>query len=158
AVIDEEQVGAIDPFGPGSGTGDGDVDIQEPIVIDVHHRCARTPPVGLDPGALGDVLELQVACVPIQAARDHVAAEEDVRQAVVIDVAHGDAGAVVDVDVVLDVEGIVGRDGVRERDAGLPRGEQPEDGRGRFAAAARHGDQQQHTDRVNGSAKHGHGN
>ena len=57
--------------------------------------------------------------VQVQAARDHVAGEEDVRQSVIIDVADGDAGAVVDVDVGLDIQRVIGGDGVRERDAGL---------------------------------------
>ena len=77
-VIDEQQVGPIGPFGP-LRSGDGDVDVQIPVVIDVHHRGAGGPPVRLDACSFGDVFEPHVAFVQVQAARDHVAGEEQVR-------------------------------------------------------------------------------
>ena len=157
AVVDEQEVGAVGTFGSGSGTGDGDVDVQQPIVIDVHHRRARAPPVGLDPGALRDVFEPLVPFVQVQPAGHHVAAEEQVGEAVIVDVPGGDPRAVIDVDVALNVEGVVGRDCVGERHAGLSRRKQHQSRRCRFAPAARHGEQQ-HTDRAAGCAKHGQGN
>jgi hypothetical protein len=62
-----------------------------------------------------------VPFVVVQAAGDLVAGEVDVGKAVAVDVADGDAGAVVDVDVGLDVQRVVRLDGVGESDAGLAR-------------------------------------
>jgi hypothetical protein len=80
------------------------------IAAPVAHRFVLT---------LGDVLEPHLPFVQVQATRDRVAGEEDVRQPVVVDVADRYSGAVVDVDVGLDVDRVARRDGVRERDAGL---------------------------------------
>src|SRR6476660_10204106 len=67
-----------------------------------------------------------VALVQVQAARDHVAGEEDVGQTVVVDVPDGDARAIVDVDVVLHVHRVVRGDRVREGDARPGRTQEPE--------------------------------
>ena len=125
AVIDEQQVGPVLSFGA-LGPGDGDVDVQIPVVIDVHHGGAGGPPVRGDPRRLRDVFEPHAARVPVQPARDHVAAEENVRQSVVIDVSDRYARAVVYVGLGLHVHGIVGGDGVRERDPGSCRGQELE--------------------------------
>ena len=68
---------------------------------------------------LGDVLEPHVAFVQVQAARDHVAGKENVRQPVVIDITNTYPRAVIDIDVGLNIQRVIGGDGVREGDAGL---------------------------------------
>src|SRR5262249_11017236 len=102
AVVDEQLVRALFRLGA-LAAGHGDVDVEVPVAVYVGHRSSGRPRARLDAGSLGDVVEPHVPFVQVQAARDHVAGEKDVRQAVVIDVPHGDAGAIVDVDVVLDV-------------------------------------------------------
>src|SRR5438874_2714437 len=84
-----------------------------------------------DPGRLGDVFESHVAVVEVQATRNHVAGEKDVGKTIVIDVADGDAGSVVDIRIRQHVDGITDRDGVGERDPGAPRGEATEERRRR---------------------------
>jgi hypothetical protein len=124
-VVDEEQVGARLRGGP-RRSRQGGVDVEVAVVVDVHHRDPGDPPVGRDPRLFGHVLEPHVALVEVQATRDHVAGEEEVGEPVVVHVADGDAGAIVDVGVGLDVEGVARRDGVREGDAGAVRAEQLE--------------------------------
>ena len=122
-VIDEQQVGSILPLGP-LGPGDGHVNIQIPVIIDVHHGGAGGPPVRLDACGLCDVLEPHIPPVQVQAARDHVARKENVRQSVVIDIADGHPRAVVHVRVALNIRRVVGGDGVGESDSRLSRGQQ----------------------------------
>ena len=125
AVVDEQQICPICRFRP-LGPGDGYVDVEKPVVVDVDHRDARRPPIRLDARSLGDVLEAKVTLVPIEATRDHVAGEENVRQSVVIDVADGDARAVIHIDVGLQIQRISRRDRVREGDARLVGGQKSE--------------------------------
>ena len=126
-VVDEEQIRARLRRGP-RRSRHGDVDVEVAVAVDVDHRDAGGPPIGPDPRARGHVLEPHVALVEVQATRDHVAGEVQVGEPVVVDVADGDAGAVVDVGVGLNVEGVARRDGVRERDSGPVRREQLEHG------------------------------
>ena len=127
AVVDEEQVRALcrrralEP-------GDRDVDVEEAVVVDVHHADARGPSFGSDPGALGDVLEAHLTLVQVESARDHVAGEVEIRQPVVVDVAHTDAGTVVQVDVGLHVHRVRRGDRIGEGDAGLVGAEELEQG------------------------------
>src|SRR5207247_1925248 len=76
-VVAVQQVGQILPFGR-FRPGDRDVDVQVPVVVDVHHGGAGGPSVRLDARAFRDVFEPHVPFVQIQAARDHVAGEEQV--------------------------------------------------------------------------------
>ena len=77
-VVDEQQIGPLFGLGP-FGSGNGDVNIQVPVVVDVHHGGAGGPAVCGDARGLRDVFEPHVALVHVQAARDHVAREENVR-------------------------------------------------------------------------------
>ena len=97
-----------------------------PVVINVHHGRAGGPSVRPHARRLRDVFEPHVAFVQVQAARDHVAGKENVRQAVVIDITDRHARTVVYVDVGLNIHRVIGGDGVCERDAGLRRGEEVE--------------------------------
>src|SRR5258708_3652127 len=110
AVVDEEKIGPVVALAAAARRGHRHVDVEVAVVVDVHHRRARTPPVGEDPGSFEHVFELHVAFVPVQPAGHHVAAEEQVGEAVIVDVPDGHAGAVIDVHVLLHVEGVVRRD------------------------------------------------
>ncbi len=125
-VVDEQEIRPVSRFGP-HGPGHRDIDVQIPIVVDVHHGGAGRPPLRCDAGAASDVIEAHRTSVQVEPARDHIAGEEDIRQAIVVDVAHGDPGAVVNVGVGLHVQRVSGGDGVREGDAGLARGQQLEE-------------------------------
>jgi len=124
-VVDEEEICPLLRLRP-LGAGHGDIDVQIPVVVDVHHRGARGPTAGADARSLGDILELEVPFIPVQATRDHVAGKEDVRQSVVIDITHGYPSAIVHIGVRLKIQRIVSRDSVRERDAGLLRAQELE--------------------------------
>jgi len=50
---------------------------------------------------------------------DHVAGEEDIGQAVVVDIADGYSAAVVEIDIIEDVEGFAVEEGILEVDAGV---------------------------------------
>ena len=117
-VVDEKQIGAILRLRP-LGPGNGHVDVDIAVVVDVHHRRARRPALRSDACFLSDVLEAHTALVQVQPAGHHVATEENVREAIVVYVADGDTGAVVDIDVGLDVQRITGGDRVGEPDAGF---------------------------------------
>ena len=86
-VVDEEEIRPVLRLRP-YWTGNGDVDVQVAVVVDVHHRHAGCPSIRRDTRLFRDVLEPHVPLVQIQAARDHVAGKENVRQSVVIDVAY----------------------------------------------------------------------
>ena len=106
-----------------------------------------------DTCSLRDVLEPHVACVEVEATRDHVAGQEDVRQAVVVDVGDRDAGAIVDVGIRQHVHGIADGDGIGERDSGLARREQLEErGTALFTGTAT--SQQQNRQRAEESCSH----
>jgi len=78
--------------------GVADIDIEPAVVIDIyeHHACA--PHAVLAEACLvGDVFEMKVAFVEIKFIGPHVGGEEDVGEAVVVDVPDGDAAAVVEV-------------------------------------------------------------
>ena len=90
----------------------------------------------LDARRLRDVLEPHVALVQVQTTGDLVAREKDVGEAVVVDVADGHAGAIVDVWERQGAERITGSDGVGERDAGLARIQSFENRRLRSGSAA----------------------
>ena len=128
AVVDEQQIPALLRPRPGR-SGHGDIDVEVTVVVDVDHGDAGRPAMGLDARGLRDVLEPHVALIQVEAARDLIAGEEDVGEAVVVDVADRDAGAIVDVRHGQRVERITRLDGVGERDAGLRWTQSPEDRR-----------------------------
>ena len=138
-VVDEQQIRPIRRLGP-LGAGHGNVNIQIPVAVDVHHGHAGDPSLGGDACGLGDVLKSHVPLVQVQSTRDHVAGKEDVRQSVVIDVTHSDPGAVVHIDVSQHIECVTGGDGVGEGDAGLCRAQEFEQRAIRLPGAA--GEQQ----------------
>src|SRR5437764_15028754 len=88
-------------------------------MVDVDHGDAGRPAMRLDARRLRDVLEPHVALVQVQTTGDLVAREKHVGEAVVVDVADGDAGAIVDVWECQGAEGITRGEGVGERNAGL---------------------------------------
>ena len=89
ALVDVEQVRRIEP---------ADVDVEQPVVVHVDERRALFPDPGgravvADPGLFRDVLELPVAEIAKEAAALGLAHDKNVRPAVVVVVADGDAGA-----------------------------------------------------------------
>ena len=116
AVVDEEHVVPVHP----EIVDARDVDIDVAVPVDVGHRGAGLPARGIrDAGAVGDVLEPVIPLVQVEPVGAHVRREVEVREAVVVDVAHRHAPAVVVVHVAEDVERGVVRQPVDERDAGL---------------------------------------
>ena len=143
AVVDVEHVVPVHP----EIVDTRDVDVDKPVPVDVGHRDAGLPgPRVRDPGALGDVLEAVIALVQVEPVGTDVRGEVEVRQPVVVDVAHRHAAAVVVVQVGEDVEcGVVGQP-VGERDAGALRGQPLEELRltGTGTARERQRCEQQH--------------
>ena len=129
-VVDEEQVTTCGWNEP-RRSGNTHIDVEQPVVVDVHEADARCPSVRRHACGRGDVLELHVAQVPVQPARHHVARKEDVGLTVVIDVPYRHTSAVVDVRIGQRVQRIAGGDGVGERDPRLRRGQPPEQRRWR---------------------------
>ena len=120
----------------------GDVDVQPAVAIDVRHRDAGLPAVRVgDARFLGDVLELIVALIAIELVRAEVRSEVEIREPVPVDVAGGDATAVVVVEVVQGVEVGPFRKRVGERNARCLRLQQLEQrgrrGRGWLAGGER---------------------
>jgi len=78
--------------------GVADIDIEPAIVVDVHEHHACTPHAVLaEAGLVRDVFEVKVAFVEIKFIVRHVGGEEDVGEAVVVDIPDGDATAVVEI-------------------------------------------------------------
>ena len=103
-LVDEQQVAALRR----NGAAHREIEIRQPVLIDIHHGDAADPHVGADTRGLGDVLETEMPPVQVQAARDHVAGEVDIRQPVVVHVGDRHAAAVVQVVEIDDVvEGVV---------------------------------------------------
>ena len=116
AVVDVEDVASV----LAQVVDAGNVDVDLPVAVDIRHGDARLPAYRIRQARpLGDVLELVVAFVSIEPVRTEVGGEVEIGKAVAIDVADGDAGAIVVVEVVEDVEvGLLGKN-VGEADAGL---------------------------------------
>ena len=84
-------------------TRDEDVDIT--VAVDVGHGDARLPADRIsDAGALRDVLEPVIALVYVEPIGADVRGEVQIGQAIVVDVAHSDTAAVVEIQVGQDVE------------------------------------------------------
>src|SRR5690554_5654391 len=119
SVVDEELVAAPEA---GHAVHRRNIDVQESVAVDVGHHSARRP-VGdaFDTCALGHILKSKIAPIEIEAVGPHVGHEIDVRQIVAIHIPHGDAPAIIEIEIVDDVE--LGRvfDMVDEVDAGAGR-------------------------------------
>ena len=74
ALVDEQEVATPRRV----GAAHGEIEIRQPVLIDVHHGDAADPHVGPDAGGLADFLEAKMSPVQVQTARDHVAGEVDV--------------------------------------------------------------------------------
>src|SRR5438552_5171378 len=95
------------------------VDVDLPVAIDVGHRDAGFPADRIgDAGLVGDVLELIVALIAIELVRAEVRGEVQVGEPVSVDIADGNSGTVVVVQVVEDVKVRPLRQVVGERDSG----------------------------------------
>ena len=116
-VVDEEQVFSSGGHGVG---GAADIDIEFTVAVNVDHSGAGAPAFLAGYAAFfGNVFEGEIPFVEEEAVVDHVAGEEDIGQAVVIDVADGYAAAVVEINIVEDVEGFAVEDGILEVDVCL---------------------------------------
>ena len=134
AVIDVEHIPAVQ-----REVGDGrNVDVEMSVAIHVGHRDAGRPARRVaHTGPLRDVLEPEIAGVPIQPVGPEVGREVQVRQAVAINVAGGHAPAVVVVEIIDDVELGRLRQLVDERHTGPLRGEKLEQRRCAVTAGQR---------------------
>ena len=78
--------------------GVADIDVEPSVIVDIHEHYACAPHAVLsEAGLVGDVLELEIAFVEIKLIVRHVGGEEDVGEAVVVDIPDGDATAVVEI-------------------------------------------------------------
>ena len=78
--------------------GIADVDIQPAVVVDVDEDCAGAPHAVLVEARLrGNVFKMEIAFIEIEFVASHVRREENIREAVVVDVADGNPAAVVEV-------------------------------------------------------------
>ncbi len=94
-VIDVELILSI---AIGHMTGVADIDVQPAVVIDVYEYYSCAPHAVLtEAGFAGDIFELEIAFIEIELIAGHVGGEEDIGEAVVVDVADGYAAAVVEV-------------------------------------------------------------
>ena len=97
----------------------GHVDVDPPVPVDIGHRDAGLPALGIRHARLlGHVLEPVVPLVQVKPIGPPVRGEVEIGQAVVVHVADGHAAAVVVVQVVEDVERRVFGEPVDKRDAG----------------------------------------
>ncbi len=75
-----------------------DVDIEPAVAIDVDHGNAGAPHAILAEACfVGDIFEMEVSLIQVELTRAHIGGEEDIGQAVVIDVADGYAAAVIEI-------------------------------------------------------------
>ena len=98
-LVDEQQVAAVRRV----GAAYREIEVRQPVLVDVHHGHAADPHMGRHAGGLGDVLEAEMPPVQVQAARDHVAGEVDIRQPVFVHVRDRHAAAVVQIVEIDDV-------------------------------------------------------
>src|SRR5262249_4025833 len=104
---------ALEPAHP------ADIDIQEPVVIDIHHRDAGRPSaVRRYPRGVRDIAKMQAARIQKDAIPLLVGSKEQVDKAVIIEVARPDPAAIVKIHVVENVEGGTGMKGIAEVKSG----------------------------------------
>ena len=100
--------------------GVADIDIEPAVVIDVGEYDAGAPHAVLfESGFAGDVFEFPVAFIEKEFVVAHVGREEDIGEAVVVDVADGYAAAVVEVAEEETVVFFPIFDGIGEFDTGV---------------------------------------
>ena len=114
AVVDVEDIATV----LAKVVDAGDVDVDQPVAVDVGHGDAGLPTYGIrHPCFFGDVLEAVVPKIAIELVGTEVGGEVEIGEPVAVDVTDRDAGAVVVVQVVEDVEvGLLGQR-VRESNA-----------------------------------------
>ena len=131
SLVDEQLVLFIVPF---DIAGVADVDIHSPVAVHIGEA---------DPGGPGfctghpcffrDVFKAHTAFIQEQTIRQHIGAEIDIHQAVVVDVADAHPAAVVVVAVGVDVEGLVKGELVFKSDPAFAGGDTFEQSIGRRA-------------------------
>jgi len=78
--------------------GVADIDIEPAVAVDIGHDGAGAPHAVLaEAGFCGDIFEVEAALVEIELVLAHIGGEEDIGEPVVVDIADGDAAAVVEV-------------------------------------------------------------
>src|SRR6185437_6707188 len=117
SIIDVKEVCSLGGVGVGRAA---DIDVEVAVAVDIDHGGAGAPALcSRDAAFFRDVFEGAVAFVEEQAIVDHVAGQEDIGQAVVVDIADGYSAAVVEIDIIEDVEGFAVEEGILEVDAGV---------------------------------------
>ena len=110
--------------------------IKGAIRIDIRHYHAGGPGLApQDPCLLRDILESEVPFVQVKPVRDHIPRQEDIHQAIVVDVPQGDSPAIIEVPVFEDVEILLVLHIVDKINPGAVRGEK---GKERFPFGFRH--------------------
>jgi hypothetical protein len=74
------------------------INIQPSVVVDVHKYHTCTPHTVLhDSGTFCNVLKLEIAFVEIDLVVPHIGRKENIRQPVIVQIAHGHAAAIIKV-------------------------------------------------------------
>lgn len=131
-IIDKQLIVAVFATGRAGFTG---INIESAIAVYIGEGHAGGPDLpDAETGFFGDIFKFKIAAIEIKPVGSHVAAQENIGQAVVIYVADTDPAAVVEIAKEITVEGIGIGYVVAEVDAGLGSVEQGETGRlaGRF--------------------------
>ena len=117
ALVDPELVGEAHPF---LVAGIADIDIQQPVRVDVcHHHTGAPFSLLPEPCLLRYVFKPEISFVEEQLVGSHIGREEYVHQTVIIDVAGGHTGTVVEIPVAENVEVPGIADGIGETYPGV---------------------------------------
>src|SRR5262249_29118765 len=108
AVISLVDIKDIPPLKGVAGNGVADVDIGQPVVVDIDNRYAPRPsPKAFGSGFAGDIFESEMATIQIERGGNSVPAKKDIGQPVVVEVPDTDTAAIVHVDHIQRIHGII---------------------------------------------------
>src|SRR5687768_2722523 len=96
-------------------TGVANIDIKPSVAVDVNHHHSGAPLLLFGYTRLvGDIFKLPISFIKVKFVAAHVCREENVGQSIVINVANGNASAIIEITVAeyIEVFGVV--DGIRE--------------------------------------------
>src|SRR5690606_37259 len=117
-IVDIQFVVALEAIDAHHGT---DIDVQKAVPIDIGHGRSGVPTaVPPNAGLLGNVLEFEIAQVPVQPIGDLVAGKEYIGQAVIVDIPDGHPAPIVKIEVVQNAEAFPGGEGIGKLNSAIP--------------------------------------